>query len=189
MPATDGCTLVLLVPCLDHFRRQVCQICQLTHQHIGSNLEYLSHDISKPQTVYNTWVPEAASEAASEATLRNDLLILADSDFLPPRFSAPTTTEPQTQSGMTPLPTHHPAQYSPSPEEPHELQSFTHQHIQRYACSQPNCSTTFKRVHELKRHIATIHGRKEHCPYTPCGYKTGRKDKMVEHARKIHGGA
>ncbi|KAH9215798.1 hypothetical protein DL95DRAFT_388433, partial [Leptodontidium sp. 2 PMI_412] len=83
---------------------------------------------------------------------------------------------------MIPLPTHRPAQYSPSPVEPHELQSFTHQHIQRYVCSQPNCSTTFKRVHELKRHIATIHGRKEHCPYTPCGYKTGRKDKMVEHA-------
>ncbi|KAH7408931.1 hypothetical protein BKA64DRAFT_663845 [Cadophora sp. MPI-SDFR-AT-0126] len=185
MPATDGCTIVLLVPSLDQSRRQDCPICQLKCQHIRSNYEYLSHDLSKPQTVHGTWV----SEATSEATLQNDFLSLADSNFLPPSFSIPIVFEPQSQSIATSLPTHYLPQNSPSPEEPHELQPNPHQQGRRHACSQPNCSASFKRVYDLKRHIATIHGRKDHCPYASCDYETGRKDKMVEHAKRIHGAA
>ncbi|KIN03152.1 hypothetical protein OIDMADRAFT_144198 [Oidiodendron maius Zn] len=64
--------------------------------------------------------------------------------------------------------------------------SYSSTDTARYLCEIYECSSSFRRPSDLVRHTKTIHGPKSPCPYTQCGYATGREDKMNEHIRKIH---
>jgi hypothetical protein len=186
MPVTNSGTLVLLVPCLDHSQQQPCPTYQFDYQHIGLDLEYFPCNLSEPQTLDNNM---STATAASQATAPNELPTMANGGISPSTFVSPTIIGSQTQSPTSPLAAHYSPPYPLSPEAHQGLQAPPCHQSQRPACPLLNCSTTFKRAHELNRHVATVHGLKENCPYNSCRYKTGRKDKMVEHARKMHGKA
>lgn len=185
MPVTNSTTILLLVPCLDQSQQQVCPANHFEYQRIGLDLEYIPCNLSEPQTLDNM----SMATADSQATLPNELPTVSNVGILPSNYFSPTIIESQTQSPTSLLSAHDSPLYPLPPEAHQGLQALPCYQSQRHACSLPNCSTTFKRVHELKRHIATVHGTKKNCPYNPCRYKTGRKDKMAEHARKMHGQA
>lgn len=183
MPVTNSAAIVLLVPCLDQSQQQVCPTYQFEYQHIALDLEYLPYNLPEPQTLGNM----SMATTASQATPPNELPTMSSGGILPPNSFSPTIIGSQTQSRTSPLPAHYSPPHPLSPEAHQGLQALPYHQSRRHACSLPNCGTTFKRTQELKRHIATVHGMKKNCPYNSCRYKTGRKDKMVEHARKMHG--
>jgi hypothetical protein len=39
---------------------------------------------------------------------------------------------------------------------------------------------------ESRQHEIPIRGLKQLCPFDPCGYATGKVDKMMEHMRNMH---
>jgi hypothetical protein len=183
MPVNNNGTLFMLAPCLDHSQQRSCATFQFEYQHIGLDLECLPCNLTEPQTLDNNmWM----ATAASQATPPNELLSMANGGIPPSTFLSPTITRSQAQSPTSLLAAQDSALDPLSPEAYKGLQPRPDRQSQRPACPLLNCGTTFKRAHELKRHIATVHGLKENCPYNSCRYKTGRKDKMVEHARKMH---
>jgi len=186
MPVTNSGTLVLCVPCLDYPQQLLCQMYQFECKYIRLDPEYLPCDLSELQALDNNmWM----ATAVSQATPPNELSTRANDGIPPSLFVSPTITGSQTQSPTSPLVACYSPSYPLSPEVHQGLQAPPRHQSQRPACPLLNCGTTFKRAYELKRHVATVHGLKENCPYNPCRYKTGRKDKMVEHARKMHGEA
>jgi hypothetical protein len=70
----------------------------------------------------------------------------------------------------------------------------------RYACALPECSTTFGRLAEFKRHYKIVHQKTEvfYCRHKGCprsepmagakGKPFFRPDNRDEHERRIHGG-
>ncbi|KAN0111038.1 hypothetical protein V8E51_007425 [Hyaloscypha variabilis] len=186
MTVTNNGTLVLFVPFLDYSQQQSCQTYQFEYQHIGLDPEYFPCNLSEPQTLDNNmWM----ATATSQATPPSELPTMANGGITTSTFISPTIIRSQTQSPTSPLIARYSPPYPLSPEADQGLQAPACHQSQRPACPLPHCGTTFKRTHELKRHIATVHGLKKNCPYNPCRYKTGRKDKMVEHERKMHGKA
>jgi hypothetical protein len=66
-------------------------------------------------------------------------------------------------------------------------------------CNTPGCDVTFSRWHEFERHDNAFHGGTSElwCPVPGCSrskmagnnpFPKGRKDKMSEHVRRVHGG-
>ncbi|KAF8865133.1 hypothetical protein BDZ45DRAFT_580895 [Acephala macrosclerotiorum] len=61
----------------------------------------------------------------------------------------------------------------------------------RFNCTHPNCSASFNRIGDLRRHDR-VHGVPAHpCTVSGCSRKGGnafyRRDKLLDHMRKKHG--
>jgi hypothetical protein len=184
IPVTNSGALLRLVPCPRHLQHQACSY-QFEYQHIGLDLVF-PYDLSELQILDDNM---SMATAVSQVTRPNELQTMANDDIPPSKLVFPTIIGSQMQSPTTSLAEHYYPSHPLSPEAYQGLQALPCHQSQRPACPELNCGKTFKRAYELKRHVDTVHGRKENCPYNACRYKTGRKDKMEEHARKVHGKA
>jgi len=181
MPVSTIGTIFHLVPCLNCSQTQI-QTGQFDCQDIGLGIEYFPCNPSKPQTT-DDYI--SMSTASSQPLQSTELPTITNSGILTSGFDSPTMGT-QTQHTASSFATNTPA-YPPMPEESQTLQpSPSHRHS-KSTCHECDCGATFKRASDLKRHVATVHGQKQECPYSYCQYRTGRKDKMLEHARKMHG--
>lgn len=184
MPVTNTGTVVLLVPCLN-CSQQPFPTNQFDFQDIGLDQEYFPGNLSEPQTLDN-YIRTATP--ALQALPPAELSTVAIGGMPSSTFDCPAVIGPQTPQPTNSFAAGH---YSDAPSSPslEGLQASPCHKDQRSECPLLNCEATFKRVHDLKRHIDTVHGVKDSCPYSSCRFKTGRKDKMAEHARKMHGKA
>jgi uncharacterized C2H2 Zn-finger protein len=178
MPVTNSGTVVLLVPCLN-CSHQPFPTNQFDFQDIGLDLEY------SPQTLDNY---TSTTTVASQALPPHELPNMATSSISPSIFDSHAISSHQTPSSTSSFTTQY-SPYSLSLEAASGLPASPYHKSQTPACPLLNCGATFKRIHDLKRHVDTVHGPKQDCPHSYCPYKTGRKDKMLEHVRKMHGKA
>ncbi|KAE8442814.1 hypothetical protein EG329_002786 [Mollisiaceae sp. DMI_Dod_QoI] len=187
MPVTNSGTLIIFVPYLDHSHQQPYPTYQLSYQHTEHDLKPIHYNPSSSPPLSNHL---STTPAPSPATSPNELFPMADSGIStnPLTTNYPHTptypqSPPQSPSPNTllDLSLNHP---SPPPPPHHQTQTQTQN--PKPTCPLPTCNATFKRIPDLQRHISTIHGLKSPCPHNSCLYQTGRKDKMMEHIRKMH---
>jgi hypothetical protein len=56
----------------------------------------------------------------------------------------------------------------------------------RYQCDIETSESACHGQATFRQHDIPIRGPKQLCPFDPCGYGTGKVDKMIEHMRNMH---
>lgn len=100
-------------------------------------------------------------------------------EFFPP---IPAATEPHLDNSALPG--------SPSfAPLPAGTAAITHKPLgkERISCTEAGCFKTFARAGDFRRHMKKHKDPEIECPAVDCSMRFYRNDKMVDHARKIHG--